>query len=219
MDAPDGKYDTPYELGRIETVDSVLPRGPGRALDIGCGPGIVSALLRKKGFEVTGIDIDAGALATARAQLPDAAFLRLDVLTDALPDGPFQVVTACEVIEHFDRSDQRRILREIDRVLAPDGHLIVSTPNTLSLMSAVGSVAYPFQGRRWDCGDATHRDVHNANSLRSTLAGCGFVIQRQRGFQLLLHKPWALARFGMRAFDGRLSGLCYSLIVDAVRPP
>lgn len=210
------KYETPYERGRLAVIEAVLPTGPGRALDLGCGPGVVSSLLRDRGFEVIGVDVDADAIVIAQDRVPGAEFRRMDLLADDLPKGPFSVVTACEVIEHFDLPDQRRLLQRLLAVLSPTGHLVLSTPNTSSLMSVIGSVVYPLRRRRWDCGDSTHRFVHNSASLHRLLRESGFVTSRRVGFQLLTHRPWVIARFGMRGFDGRLSRFCYDLVIDAV---
>jgi len=208
------KYATPYERGRLSLIAAVLPSGTGRALDIGCGTGEVAALLAARGFRTLGIDTDLGALLVARQRVPMASFELGDALGD-LPDGPFDVVTACEVLEHFELHQQQQLLASIHRVLVPTGRLVLSTPNTASLMSIVGSAVYPLRGRRWDCGDASHRHVHSAHSLLRLLRESGFTVRRAHGFQLLLHRPWPLMAVGMRAFTGPLARVCYDLVVEA----
>lgn len=207
------KYDTAYERGRIRTITSVLPTGPGRALDIGCGEGVVTAALAARGYDVLGIDRDERSLEAARSAVPMAKFEPVDIGVDPLPDGPFDIIAACELLEHFDLAGQERLLHAIRAKLAPDGAFVLSTPNTASLMSLIGSLVYPLRGRHWDCGDSDHKHVHNTWSLRSLLERSGFVIARQRGFQLGLHRPAALASAGMRAFGGAVGWLCYDLVI------
>src|SRR6267142_2238496 len=211
------KYGSPYELGRLALIGEMLPFGPGRAMDIGCGTGEVSALLVEHGFRVTGIDVDEQSVRAARQRVLAADFVRLDALAEPLGADNVDVVTACEVLEHFDLDQQRTLLEKIRNILRPGGHLLLSTPNRRSLMSLVGSVVYPLRGRRWDYGDETHRHVHSAASLHSLLRSTAFEVRRQRGFQLLLHRPSRLMAVGMRSFAGPVSGVCYDLVVDAQR--
>jgi SAM-dependent methyltransferase len=66
---------------------ALCPLTPGqRVLDLGCGPGDVSALLVARGMIVTGIDHDPELVDAARASLPDAHFEQQDLNELALPD-------------------------------------------------------------------------------------------------------------------------------------
>jgi len=103
-----------------------------RVLDVACGEGYGSALLAGVATAVTGIDIDAGAVAHARARYAALANVRFEVGSAAalpLPEACFDVVVSFETIEHLPRADQPRMLAEIARVLAQDGVLVMSTPN------------------------------------------------------------------------------------------
>jgi len=95
-------------------------RFAGKAtLDIGCGAGY--------GTRGIGIDVSHEALAYARAHFPDAIFVQASA--DQLPFDAetFDLVTAFEVIEHLERWPD--LLAEANRVLKPQGILLVSTPN------------------------------------------------------------------------------------------
>lgn len=100
-----------------------------RVLDAGCGTAYGTKLLADGGArEVIGVDIAKGVLEAVGPLMPENARLEPADLTQ-LPygDGEFETVVCFEVIEHFE--DPFRVLDELRRVLAPDGHLLVSSPN------------------------------------------------------------------------------------------
>ncbi|NBE56754.1 class I SAM-dependent methyltransferase [Streptomyces boluensis] len=113
-----------------------------RILDAGCGSGPLSAALRDRGAEVTGIDSSAAMLALARRRLGADADLRLGDLREPLPfaDGAFDGVVASLVLHYLE--DWGPTLAEFRRVLRPGGRLIVSVDHPF--------VAYTIQEPRPD---------------------------------------------------------------------
>jgi SAM-dependent methyltransferase len=110
-----------------------------RVLDVACGEGYGTALLAGVAGAVTGIDIDAGAVAHARktyAALPNLRFAEGSAARLPLPDASVDVVVSFETIEHLPRADQPRMLAEIARVLAADGVLVMSAPNPVEYSTA-----------------------------------------------------------------------------------
>jgi SAM-dependent methyltransferase len=100
-----------------------------RVVDAGCGSGYGSAALAETASSVTGVDVAADAIAYARDHYPapNVQFAEGSCAALPVPDGAAGVVVAFEVIEHL--SDWRAFLQEVCRVLAPDGLLVISTPN------------------------------------------------------------------------------------------
>ncbi len=101
-----------------------------RVLDLACGAGYGSGLLRDAGARsVVSGDRDVHAFAEARAPGSGAGTL-LGTVADAarLPfaDGAFDLYVSFETIEHVE--DDRAVIREARRVLAPGGLLLCSTP-------------------------------------------------------------------------------------------
>jgi SAM-dependent methyltransferase len=112
------------------TFASRLARGK-RVLDAGCGAGYGSAELAGAAHSVVGVDRSPEAIEFARAHYALDNLTYEEASCEALPhsDGSFELVVAFEVIEHLE--NWRGFLLEARRVLAPNGQLVVSTPNKL----------------------------------------------------------------------------------------
>ncbi len=99
---------------------------PGRALDVGCGEGADVVWLAAHGWTATGVDVSPTALTRATAAADergvDATFA---LAGDALPDGPFDLVSA-SFLHSWDPDFPRwEILREAASRVAHGGHLLV----------------------------------------------------------------------------------------------
>jgi O-antigen biosynthesis protein len=103
----------------------------GRVVDIASGEGYGSALLAQYSASVTGIDISADAIEHARKVYYRSNLRFLQASTDEIPvaDASTDVVVSFETIEHV--ADHQRMLREIRRILKPEGRLVISSPNKL----------------------------------------------------------------------------------------
>jgi SAM-dependent methyltransferase len=122
--------DENLELCEVQTIRPLLlkylPRG-GRILESGCGLGRWVVWLRRRGFDVTGIDLARAAVDTANAYDPSAPILLDDVLESRWPDESFDAAISLGVVEHFEDGPQRA-LAELRRVLKNDGTLLISVP-------------------------------------------------------------------------------------------
>ena len=98
-------------------------------LDIGAGQGAFTARLKDAGLSVSACDF-----VPEQFDVPDVECKRCDE-TGVLPfgDGEFELAVAVEVLEHIDGHDH--FFAEVSRVLAPNGTLMFTTPNILSLKS------------------------------------------------------------------------------------
>jgi len=102
-------------------------------LDLASGEGYGSALMARVAKSVTGVDIDPEAVEQARQQY--ANYHNLNFLVGAcksvpLPAQSVDVVVSFETIEHHDKHQE--MMREIKRVLRPQGALIISSPDRLT---------------------------------------------------------------------------------------
>lgn len=100
-----------------------------RILDFGCANGRFSYLLSKYG-EVTGIDYADAAIDLARNKFPAIEFHAADATAPEVVDlvgKRFDILISTEVIEHILESES--YLKNIEKLLKPGGHLIMTTPN------------------------------------------------------------------------------------------
>ncbi len=98
-----------------------------RVLDLGCGSGTGSAIVAAAGGVVSAVDIDPDAVVHAQGAYGATVTFAVASATDLpFPDDAFDLVTCFEVIEHV--TEQREVVAEVARVLAPGGVLIISTP-------------------------------------------------------------------------------------------
>lgn len=130
-----GERFTPEVIGEIwhehwHRYVLALPLARGkRVLDAACGEGYGSAFLATVAREVVGVDVDPAAIAHASARY-SAENLRFVVAScTELPqaDESFDLVVSFETIEHL--ALQSQMLAEFRRVLAPEGVLVISSPN------------------------------------------------------------------------------------------
>ena len=112
-------------------------------LDVASGEGYGSALLAQVARSVVGVEYSGPTVQGAVGNFVRAnlRYLRADARALPLADACVDAVVSFETIEHFGRQDD--FLREVRRVLRPDGRFIVSTPDR-DVYSPAGSAANPF---------------------------------------------------------------------------
>jgi len=101
------------------------------ALDVGCGAGLLAEPLARLGAKVTAIDPAAELVEAAREHAAGQG-LDIDYRVSAIEklEGTFDLITSMEVIEHT--ADPQQFLNDLAKRLAPNGLLMLSTPNATS---------------------------------------------------------------------------------------
>ncbi|MDX6642804.1 MAG: hypothetical protein QOD76_766 [Solirubrobacteraceae bacterium] len=117
---------------RADVALGLLASRSGSVLDAGMGPGHLVAALDRRGWTVSGVDGSLAMVQAARSRLPTVAERLTQARLEQLPfaDARFDAVTAIGVLELVDDADA--VLRELVRVLRPEGIAIVSAPNVTS---------------------------------------------------------------------------------------
>jgi SAM-dependent methyltransferase len=93
---------------------------------MGCGPGHVARYLREAGTTVFGLDLSPQMLEQARTLNPDISFREGNMLALDLPDGSLAGITAFYAIVNIPQPSLPFVFREIERVLQPDGSLLLA---------------------------------------------------------------------------------------------
>lgn len=109
------------------TIRRLLSKHDGtRALEIGCGTGFYTDLLKRVGVaEFTGIDITDALFAEHRERFPGFRFVQADVTKDPL-EGTYDLAVMIDVTEHIvTRDDLDSAFSNIANVLVPGGYFIV----------------------------------------------------------------------------------------------
>ena len=145
---------------------------PGSSLlDVGAASGIFLNLARRAGYDVAGIEPSARLVADAE-RLYGLKVFRGDA--EQFPVGrKFDAVTLLDVLEHV--TDPGAFLGTVGRFLAPNGMLVIVTPD-------IGSLAARFMGGRWWHYRAAHVNFFNRRSLERLLAAHGFAIVLRKRF-------------------------------------
>lgn len=93
-------------------------------LDLGCGPGIYTSILKDKDFEVTGVDFNTASIEYASSRRKDIKYIRADYISQ-YPEGRFDTIIMiyCDMGTHSD-TDRDCLLNQIYLSLNEDGILI-----------------------------------------------------------------------------------------------
>jgi SAM-dependent methyltransferase len=122
---------------RLALIDEYAPLRGRKILDVGCGIGTYVHKLRQFSDQVYGIDIESERIAEGGRLLPNLMVAAAE--RPPFVSGSFDVILLHEVLEHVE--DDRQVVAEAYRLLAPGGRMVIFAPNRL----------YPFEthGIHW----------------------------------------------------------------------
>jgi len=119
-----------------------IPRGAMRALDVGCGEGMLARGLRPQVPEVTGIDLHGDSIIQAREHGDDIEYVLGNVLTHPFASESFDLITTVATLHHM---DSRAGIERMRELLRPGGTLAIvgcaSNSSSLELPAELASVA------------------------------------------------------------------------------
>jgi len=142
----------------------------GRILDIGAGTGFFLQEMKKRGWEVKGLEPDPA----ARKVAEDTCSIRLEEPAElfTLPRQSFHVITLWHVLEHV--HDLRDYLGAFQHVLLPGGKLFIAVPNHASFDAGR-------YGEFWAAYDVPRHLYHfSPKSMESMMKNAGFRLEKIR---------------------------------------
>jgi 2-polyprenyl-3-methyl-5-hydroxy-6-metoxy-1,4-benzoquinol methylase len=174
-----------WEGGKVRMYRELLPPGPRRVLDVGCGNGRFLSLLRDFGdpeWELVGIDIDAAAVDQCQAEGFEAHVTRVEDFAGR--DGQFDLIIMLQLIEHVE--DPAVLSERVYKLLRPGGAFVVETPNLAGWDYAV------FHGSTWGHYHfPRHWNLFSTPALHRMLERCGFAIERSE--YLISTSAWIIS--------------------------
>ena len=196
-------YERPAMLSLLPPVDG------RRVLDAGCGTGKLAEMMAQQGAIVTAFDYNPEFVAWTRQRLGERGTVLQADLSQPLSfisDGSFDLVTASLVMHYL--KDWVPALREIHRVLAPDGVLVFSTHHPLMVWRHFQLENYHAEKRiedEWEVGKVSYFH-HSLDYMSRALWDSGFTIERlheplpgeefkrvdPKGYEKLMKLPWFL---------------------------
>jgi len=143
-----------------------------RVLDLGCAGGRMAAFLASRGYDVTGVERPGH----AGSDFPREVCLVEADLEAGLPplEGRFDFVLCADVLEHLRNPES--LLRQIHGVLAPDGTLLASLPNSGNLYFRLTVLSGRFPQHDKGLFDRTHLRFYTWDGWRNLLETSGFQI-------------------------------------------
>jgi SAM-dependent methyltransferase len=155
-----------------ENLVSYVERGsvpPGRALDLGCGPGRNAMYLASAGFTVDAVDLSPAAIEWARERTADVRFLCGDAFTLELDEYDFVYDSGC--FHHLPPHRRVSYLALLARCLKPGGHFGLACFAAGEMGTAApdaelyrqgrleGGVGYTAESLRWIFEDLTEVEL------------------------------------------------------------
>ena len=116
-----------YEQNKYARTLAVLGnRTFRRALEAGASIGVFTEMLSDRCEELLAVDVSERAVAAARRRLSGRGHVRVErrTLPEEMPDGPFDLIVASEVLYYFPREEMLTVLRGFERELARGGILL-----------------------------------------------------------------------------------------------
>ncbi len=202
---PEGAAYLEHAFQRLVVTLKMLPTASSssRLLELGANPYFLTLLLRRfRGYQMTLANFFGSAHPRAGTQIVsnsawqerhEFVYDHFNIETEPFPyqDQTFDAVLFCEILEHL-TVDPLRCLREIRRVLRPNGVLLLTTPNVLTcqnfLKLALGRNIYDLYSGYGAYG--RHNREYTPLETAQLLEHCGFTIESLRIEDIHPHRQW-----------------------------
>ena len=186
---PDSEFRPLHQINplRLGWIDGLAGLAGKKVLDIGCGGGILSDSMARKGARVTGIDLSVKALKVAQLHALEAgttnvSYREISAEEMALEQpGEFDVVTCMEMLEHV--PDPGSIVRACSTLVKPGGWVFFSTlnRNAKAFLFAVVGAEYLLQ--LLPKGTHEYAKFIRPSELAGHCRNAGLDLQQTRGME------------------------------------
>jgi 2-polyprenyl-6-hydroxyphenyl methylase / 3-demethylubiquinone-9 3-methyltransferase len=181
---------------RLGWIDGLAPLAGKRVLDIGCGGGILSDSMARKGADVTGIDLSTKALKVAQLHALEAGTTGVsyrEISAEALAQeqpASFDVVTCMEMLEHV--PDPASVVRACATLVKPGGWVFFSTINRNPKSFLFAIVGAEYLLRMLPKGTHEYAKMIRPSELASYCRSAGLSLDQTRGmeFNPLTQRYW-----------------------------
>ena len=186
---PDSEFRPLHQINplRLDWINQLSPLEGRKVLDVGCGGGILSDSMARKGAEVTGIDLASKALRVARlhaleAETPHVQYREISVeeLANECP-GSFDTVTCMEMLEHV--PDPQSVVAACARLVKPGGWVFFSTINRNAKAFAFAIVGAEYLLKMLPQGTHEYAKFIRLSELASACRQAGLDVLHTRGMQ------------------------------------
>jgi 2-polyprenyl-6-hydroxyphenyl methylase/3-demethylubiquinone-9 3-methyltransferase len=186
---PDSEFRPLHQINplRLGWIDGLAALAGKRVLDIGCGGGILSDSMARKGANVTGIDLSVKALRVAQLHALEAGTANVnyqEISAEAMAleqPGEFDVVTCMEMLEHV--PDPASVVRACSTLVKPGGWVFFSTlnRNAKAFLFAVLGAEYVLQ--LLPKGTHEYAKFIRPSELASYCRAAGLELDQTRGME------------------------------------
>jgi 2-polyprenyl-3-methyl-5-hydroxy-6-metoxy-1,4-benzoquinol methylase len=163
-----------YYRHKREDLADLVPRGPNRVLDIGCGCGLLGAHLKETGRAtyVLGVEFNEAAAREAKRFLDEVHAGDFERMELPCTENSLDVVVMADVLEHL--ADPWVVLGRVHSLLKPGGHLLLSIPNIQFYRVIKGLLKGEFTYTDAGILDRTHLRFFTRKSAAALLMECDF---------------------------------------------
>lgn len=177
-DLYDGAHDFVTEYGR-ELLDLLDPQPGERVLDVGCGTGHLTTLVRERGAEVVGLDASGEMVAAVRDAYPDLDVRHRDV-REFEADRPFDAALSNAVLHWIPESDQPRVAERLAAALRPGGRIVCEFGGSGNVAAVVDAVADAAANRGYEVENPWYFPTIGEHA--PVLEAAGFEVREARLF-------------------------------------
>ncbi|WP_127806416.1 bifunctional 2-polyprenyl-6-hydroxyphenol methylase/3-demethylubiquinol 3-O-methyltransferase UbiG [Hydrogenophaga sp. NH-16] len=186
---PDSEFKPLHQINplRLGWIDGQVSLAGKRVLDIGCGGGILSDSMARKGADVTGIDLSTKALKVAQLHALEAGTqnvsyreISAEALAQEQPAG-FDVVTCMEMLEHV--PDPSSVVRACSALVKPGGWVFFSTINRNPKSFLFAIVGAEYLLRMLPKGTHEYAKMIRPSELAAHCRAAGLSLEQTRGME------------------------------------